>query len=113
MAQGFSQKFVTDYDETFCPVVRYESVRTVIAMAVQHGLKLHQTDIITAFFNGELKDEVYMRQPECFILQGQEHLVCRLKRSIYGLKQSPRCWNSAQSAQRNGFHADHTAVTAV
>jgi Reverse transcriptase (RNA-dependent DNA polymerase) len=68
-------------------------------MAVQHGLKLHQMDIITAFLNGKLKEEVYMRQPECFISQGQEHLVCRLKWSIYGLEQSSRRWNSALDCQ--------------
>ena len=95
VAQGFSQKFGVDYDKTFCPVVRPESVRAVIALAAQNDLKLHQMDVTTAFLNGELKDEVYMKQPEGFIERGQEHLVCRLNRSIYGLKQSPRCWNSA------------------
>ena len=94
VAQGFTQKFGIDYDETFCPVVRFESVRTVIALAVQNGLKLHQMDVATAFLNGELKEEVYMKQPDGFETEGQEHLVCRLKRSIYGLKQSSRCWNS-------------------
>jgi len=62
----------------------------VIALAVQYDLKLHQMDITTAFLNGNLKEEVYMKQPEGFVTKGQEHLVCRLKRSIYGLKQSPR-----------------------
>ena len=99
VAQGFSQKFGLDYDETFCPVVRHESIRTVIALAVQHGLKLHQLDITTAFLNGKLDEEVYMKQPEGFVTEGQEHLVCRLKRSIYGLKQSPRCWNAALDSQ--------------
>ena len=99
VAQGFSQKFGTDYDETFCPVVRMESLRTLIALAIQNGLKLHQIDVTTAFLNGELKEEVFMKQPEGFIVKGQEHLVCRLKRSIYGLKQSPRCWNSALDSQ--------------
>lgn len=99
VAQGFSQKLGLDYDETFSPVVRFESVRTVIALAVQNGLKLHQLDVTTAFLNGELQEEVYMKQPECFVAKGQEHLVCRLKRSIYGLKQSPRCWNSALHSQ--------------
>ena len=94
VTQGFTQKFGIDYDETFCPVVRFESVRTVIALAVQNGLKLHQMDVATAFLNGELKEEVYMKQPEGFETVGQENLVCRLKRSIYGLKQSSRCWNS-------------------
>ena len=94
VAQGFSQTFGDDYDETFSPVARFESVRTVIALAAQHGLKLHQMDVTTAFLNGDLKEEIYMKQPEGFVEKGKEHLVCRLRRSIYGLKQSPRCWNS-------------------
>jgi len=60
VAQGFSQKFGIDYDETFCQVVRFESVRTAISLAVQNRLKLHQMDLMTAFLNGELKEEVYM-----------------------------------------------------
>ena len=60
---------------------------------MQHGLKLHQVDVATAFLNGKLEEDVYMRQPEGFVTKGQEHLVCKLKKSIYGLKQSPRCWN--------------------
>ena len=95
VAQGFTQKFGTDYDETFCPVVRLESIRTLIALSVQHGLQLHQIDITTAFLNGDLEEEVFMSQPEGFVAKDQEHLVCRLKKSLYGLKQSPRCWNSA------------------
>ena len=83
VAQGFSQKPGIDYDETFSPVARFESVRTVIALAVQNDLKLHQIDVTTAFLNGDLKDAVYMKQPEGFVVKGQEHLVCKLKRSIY------------------------------
>ena len=56
VAQGFLQKHGVDYDETFCPVVRFESVRTVIALAAKHDLKLHQLDITTAFLNGELNE---------------------------------------------------------
>ena len=105
VAQGFSQKFGEDYDETFCPVVRHESIRTLIALAVQNGLKLHQMDITTAFLNGELKEDVYMKQPEGFTVKGQEDLVCRLKRSIYGLKQSGRCWNNTldEELKKMGF----------
>ena len=91
VAQGFSQKFGLDYDETFCPVIRFESFRALIALAAQNGLILHQMDVTTAFLNGELEEVVFMKQPEGFVVQGQEHLVCRLKKSIYGLKQSPRC----------------------
>ena len=105
VAQGFLQKYGLDYDETFSPVVRFESLRTVIALAVQNGLKLHQMDVTTAFLNGELDEEVYMKQPEGFATKGQEDLVCKLKRSIYGLKQSPRCWNSVldNQSKRMGF----------
>ena len=95
VAQGYTQQYGQDYDETFSPVVRFESLRTVIALSVQNGLKLHQMDVTTAFLNGELKEEVYMRQPEGYTVKGKENLVCRLEKSIYGIKQSSRCWNSA------------------
>ncbi|CAB4011149.1 Hypothetical predicted protein, partial [Paramuricea clavata] len=81
VAQGFSQTFGDDYDETFSPVARFESVRTV-ALAAQHGLKLHQMDVTTAFLNGDLKEEVYMKQPEGFTEKGKEHLVCRLSQFL-------------------------------
>ena len=77
-------------------MVRQESLRLLIALSVQDGLKLHQVDVATAFLNGTLEEEVYMMQPEGFEVEGKEHLVCRLKKSLYGLKQSPRCWNTAQ-----------------
>lgn len=93
VAQGYSQREGLDYDETFSPVVRPESVRSVVALACQEGLKVHQMDITTAFLNGDLKEEVYVRQPEGFVADGQKHLVYRLKKSLYGLKQAPRCWN--------------------
>ena len=99
VAQGYMQKFGTDYDETFCPVVRMESLRSLIALSVQFGLQLHQVDVTTAFLNGELEEEVYMQQPRGFVFEGKENLVCKLKNSIYGLKQSPRCWNTALDKQ--------------
>ena len=99
VAQGYTQRYGTDYDETFCPVVRQESLRVLIALSVQNGFKLHQVDVTTAFLNGTLEEEVLMRQPEGFEIKGKEHLVCKLKKSIYGLKQSPRCWNVALDAQ--------------
>ena len=95
VAQGFTQKYGDDYDETFHPVVRFESQRAVLVLAVSKGLKLHQVDVTTAFLNGSFEEEVYIKQPKGFIEPGSENLVCRLKKSIYGLKQSPRCWNLA------------------
>ena len=99
VARGFNQKYGFDYDETFSPVIRFESIRSVMALGVQYKLHLHQMDVSTAFLNGELSEEVYMRQPEGFVKKGEEHLVCRLNRSIYGLKQSARCWNHALDRQ--------------
>ena len=99
VAQGCTQRFGLDYEETFSPVVRFEPIRSIVSLGIQHKLQLHQMDVSTAFLHGELTEEVYMRQPEGFIEPGKEHLVCRLKRSIYGLKQSPRCWNHALHTQ--------------
>ncbi len=93
VAKGFTQKFGVDYDETFSPVVRFESVRTIVALAAHMGMKLHQMDVTTAFLNGTLNEEIYMKQPEGFVVN--ENQVCKLKKSLYGLKQSPRCWNEA------------------
>ena len=93
VAQGYTQIFDMNYNETFCPVMRLESVRALMAWSVQHKLHLHQIDVTTAFLNGELEEEVLMKQPEGFAKPGQEHLVCKLKKSLYGLKQSPWCWN--------------------
>ena len=75
-------------------MARLESLRTLVASSVQKSMQLHQVDITTAFLNGVLEEEVYMYQPQEFVAKGQENLVCKLKRSLYGLKQSPRCWNS-------------------
>ena len=94
VAQGFSQKQGLDYDETFSPVIRFESFRSLVAVAVQKGLKLRQLDITAVFLNGKLDEEIFMKQPEGFVEKGKEHLVCKLKQSLYGLKQSPRCWNT-------------------
>ena len=103
VAQGFSQKPGLDYDETFCAVVRPESIRAVLALAKSKGLILHQMDITTAFLNGTLDEEVFMKQPEGFETEG--NLVCRLRKSLYGLKQAPRCWNTTldKSLKDMGF----------
>ena len=71
VAQGYNQKYGNDYDETFCPVVRFESVRTLVALAAKHKLQLNQLDVATSFLNGELKEEIYMKQPEQFELKGK------------------------------------------
>lgn len=94
VAKGFAQKHGVDYEETFSPVVKFASIRTLLAMAVQKGWHVHQMDVITAFLNGDLDEEIYMQQPDGYVKLGEEELVCRLRKSLYGLKQSPRCWNT-------------------
>ena len=93
VALGYSQKYGIDYDETFSPVARFSSIRTLLAFAVEMGMQIHQMDVVTAFLNGDLKEEIYMQQPSGYTQPGKEELVCKLKKSLYGLKQSPRCWN--------------------
>ena len=92
---SYSQRYGVDFVETITPVVRHSSVRTLLAYAVQKYMIIHQMDVITAFLNGMLDEEIYMQQPEGYEVSGKEGLVCRLKKSLYGLKQAPRCWNKA------------------
>ena len=95
VAKGYAQRYHVDYDETFSPVVRFSSIRALLAFAVQNNMLVHQMDAVTAFLNGTLDEEIYMQQPTGYIMPNNEHLVCKLKKSLYGLKQSPRCWNKA------------------
>jgi hypothetical protein len=64
----------------------------LIALAIKHHWKLHQLDVKSTFLNGELKEEVYLTQPEGFVKSGHEHLISKLKKALYGLKQVPRSW---------------------
>ncbi|WVY90570.1 hypothetical protein V8G54_036084 [Vigna mungo] len=92
VAKGFTQKDGIDYKETFSPVSKKDSLRIVLALVAHYDLELHQMDVKTAFLNGDLEEEVYMDQPEGFTISGKESLVCKLKKSIYGLKQASRQW---------------------
>ena len=90
VAQGFTQEAGVDYDEIFAPVAKYDSIRSVLVIANQLDLKVHQMDIKIAFLQGDLDNEIYMKQPEGYIDKTQPNKVCKLRRSIYGLKQSAR-----------------------
>jgi hypothetical protein len=90
VARGFSQKEGIDYEETFSPVARYTSIRTVLAIATVKKWKIHQMDVKIAFLNGEIEEEVYVEQPQGFETHDRQSHVCRLKKALNGLKQSPQ-----------------------
>lgn len=91
VAKGFSQMPGIDFDETFAPVVKYTSIRFCLAIAAVLDLEITQMDVVTAFLYGDLKENVYMEQPEFF--NNGTPKVCKLEKSIYGLKQASRNWN--------------------
>lgn len=91
-AKGYSQKEGFDYNEVFSPVVRYDSVRILLAIAAQENLEIGQFDVKTAFINGKLREEIYMQLPDGLKVRDKD-VVCKLRKSLYGLKQSARCWN--------------------
>jgi hypothetical protein len=92
VAQGFSQKEGIDYEETFAPVARLEAIRILLAFSVAKGFKLHQMDVKSAFLNGVLEEEVYVRQPPGFESEKYPRRVYKLRKALYGLKQAPRAW---------------------
>ncbi|RVW26889.1 Retrovirus-related Pol polyprotein from transposon TNT 1-94 [Vitis vinifera] len=92
VAKGFSQKEGIDYNEVFSPVVKHKSIRVLLAMVSVFNLELDQLDVKTAFLHGNLEEEIYMKQPEGFVDSEKSDHVCFLKKSLYGLKQSPRQW---------------------
>ncbi|GKE57267.1 zinc finger, CCHC-type containing protein [Tanacetum coccineum] len=91
--QGFKQNSGIDYFDTYAPVARISTIRLVIAMASIHNLIIYQMDVKTIFLNGDLEEEVYMNQPQGFIMPGNENKVCKLIKSLYGLKQAPKQWH--------------------
>ncbi|GJY97194.1 retrotransposon protein, putative, ty1-copia subclass [Tanacetum coccineum] len=93
VAKGFTQLYGVDYEETFSPVADIRAIRILIAIATFYDYEIWQMDVKTAFLNGYLDEDIYMVQPEGFVDPKHPTKVCKLQRSIYGLKQASRSWN--------------------
>jgi hypothetical protein len=92
VAQGFSQVEGLDFGETFVPVARLEAIRILLAFATSKGFKLYQMDVKSAFLNGVIQQEVFVRQPPGFKNPKYPNRVYKLSKALYGLKQAPRAW---------------------
>jgi hypothetical protein len=91
VALGYKQEYGVDYEETFAPVAKMTTVRTILAIAASQSWPLHQMDVKNAFLHGDLQEEIYMKLPSG-MTTSFPYDVCKLRRSLYGLKQAPRAW---------------------
>ncbi|GJS97576.1 zinc finger, CCHC-type containing protein [Tanacetum coccineum] len=99
-----------DYFDTYAPVARITTIRLLLALAAIHNLVIHQMDVKTAFLNGDLDKEVYMKQQEGFVMSGNENKVCKLVKSLYELKQAPKQWhqNFDEVVLSSGFYLNQS-----
>ncbi|GJZ68241.1 retrovirus-related pol polyprotein from transposon TNT 1-94 [Tanacetum coccineum] len=110
VAQGFMQEEGIDFKESFAPVARIESIRIFVENVANKNMTIFQMDVKTAFLNGELKEEVYVSQPEGFVDQDNPSHVYKLKKALYGLKQAPRAWYDMLSSFLLSQHFSKGAV---
>ncbi|GJY81267.1 retrovirus-related pol polyprotein from transposon TNT 1-94 [Tanacetum coccineum] len=103
VAQGFRQEEGIDFEESFAPVARTEAIRIFVANVSHKNMRIYQMDVKMAFLNGELKEEVYVSQPEGFIDQDNPSHVYKLKKALYGIKQAPRAWNPVDATLYRGM----------
>jgi hypothetical protein len=94
ITKGYAQTYGIDYEETYSPIAKMTTIRTIIAMAATKGWSLHQMDVKNAFLHGDLQEEIYMEQPPGYVDQTHPNLVCKLKKNLYDLKQTPRAWSN-------------------
>ena len=92
VVRGFSQRPGLDFDQTFSPVVKPATIRTVLHLAAARDWPVHQLDVKDAFLHGDLTEQVYYQQPSGFVDPTMPNAVCLLRKSLYGLKQAPRAW---------------------
>ena len=92
VAKGFKQQHGIDFDEIFSPVVKMTTLRLMLGLVATKNLELVQMDVKIAFLHGDLDEDIYIQQPKGFAVPSKEHLVCKLRKSLYGIKQAPRQW---------------------
>ena len=111
VAKGYTQVQGIDYEETFSPVARYESIRYLLAHATLQDWEIEAMDVKLAYLHGVLEEEIYMEQLEGFVAKGEEDKVCKLICSLYGLKQAGRVWNRTFThtiKRKLGFNTIHS-----
>ncbi|CAA7016056.1 unnamed protein product [Microthlaspi erraticum] len=94
VAKGYHQKHGIDFHEVFAPVARWDTIRSILALAAKRDWSVYQLDVKSAFLHGELNEDVYVEQPKGFILEEESNKVYKLRKALYGLKQAPRAWYS-------------------
>jgi hypothetical protein len=93
VVKGYTQKEGEEFFDTYSHVVRLTTIRIRLSLAASHCLLIHQMDVKTTFLKGELDEEIYMTYPHGFVVTGQEDNVCKLQKSLYGMKQAPKQWH--------------------
>ena len=94
VAKGYTQTQGVDFEEVFSPVAHKTTIRSLLSYSNSCNLHIHQMDVKTAFLYGVLDNDLFMEQPEGFVDPDYPQYVCKLKKGLYGLKQSARCWNN-------------------
>jgi hypothetical protein len=92
VAKGYSQVEGIDFGEIFSPVAKLTSIRLMLSITAAFDFEIEQRNVKTTFLHGDVEEEIFMKQPEGYVVKGKKELVCKLKKSLYGLKQSPRMW---------------------
>ena len=107
VVQGFSQVEGLNYNKTFSPTIKFTTIRLMIALTCRYNLELCHINIKGTYLNGKLDDDMYMHQLGGFTAKAEEHLVCKLNKSMYGLKQSGHVWHQTlkQGLEKLGFTA--------
>jgi hypothetical protein len=113
VAKAYAQTYGIDYQETFSPIAKLNTVRVLLSLVANLDWPLHQLDVKNAFFHGDLEEEVYMDIPSGYSSSSKAKIECKLQQALYGLKQSPRAWfgRFSSAMRKYGFqqsNLDHT-----